>query len=381
MSRFSDAQMSSGLDLRKKTDKSDQRENTSQEKQSVYKFKTKELSYNCRQLSAMLTSGLTLVKALDILSREQSTEKAKRIWLDIYEEVQKGESFSRAIELQGDSFPVFMKSMVSAGESSGSLDTVMKRMEQYYDRQNKLNNTVRGALIYPIVLIVLTIAVVLIIFLGIMPVFEPLFESTGDLNVIAKFLMAGSHFVKKRWPFILVVLGIIIAGIVYAMKIPSVRYKIDMYKITMPKVGPLIVKIYTAKFARTLSSLYSSGIPMVECLERSAAILNNLYVTEKFEQVISEVKQGETLSSAITRTEIFESMFCSIIFVGEEAGALDSILDKSAAYYEEESDAAVDRLVGLLSPIMIIILGLTIGLVLGGIYPAIYQSLSGLENL
>ncbi len=389
MSRFSDAQWdskggSAGIDTAKKSGgkkaSADQRENTSTENKSTYKFRTKELSFNCRQLSAMLTSGLTLVKSLDILSKEQENDKAKRIWIDIYEQVQKGESFSTALEMQGDAFPPFLKSMVNAGESSGSLDVVMKRMEAHYDKENKMNNTIKGALIYPIVLLVLTIAVVLIIFVGIMPVFEPLFEGT-EINPIAKFLMAGSDFVVKRWPLIIMAVVLLIAGIIYALKVPSIRYKIDTYKITMPKVGPLMIKIYTARFSRTLSSLYSSGIPMVECLERSAAILNNLYITDKFKQVVDEVKQGESLSSAIQRTEIFESMFCSIVFVGEEAGALDEILAKSADYYEEESDSAVQRLVGLLQPLMIIILGITIGLLLGGIYPAIYESLGGLENL
>ncbi len=356
------------------------KESTSEENKSTYKFKTKELSFNCRQLSAMLTSGLTLVKSLDILSKEQPNDRARRIWLDIYEQVQKGESFSKALEMQGDAFPPFLKSMVNAGESSGSLDVVMKRMEAHYDKENKMNNTIKGAMIYPIVLLFLTIVVVLIIFVGIMPVFEPLFEG-AEINPIAKFLMAGSDFVVQRWYILLVIFAIIIFGIVYALKVPSVRYKIDVYKITMPKVGPLMIKVYTARFARTLSSLYSSGIPMVECLERSSAILNNRYISEKFTQVVDEIKQGETLSSSIQRTEIFESMFCSIVYVGEEAGALDDILEKSASYYEEESDSAIQRLVGLLQPVMIIILGLTIGLLLGGIYPAIYQSLGGLENL
>lgn len=356
------------------------KESTSEENKSTYKFKTKELSFNCRQLSAMLTSGLTLVKSLDILSKEQPNDRARRIWLDIYEQVQKGESFSKALEMQGDAFPPFLKSMVNAGESSGSLDVVMKRMEAHYDKENKMNNTIKGAMIYPIVLLFLTIVVVLIIFVGIMPVFEPLFEG-AEINPIAKFLMAGSDFVVQRWYILLVIFAIIIFGIVYALKVPSVRYKIDVYKITMPKVGPLMIKVYTARFARTLSSLYSSGIPMVECLERSSAILNNRYISEKFTQVVDEIKQGETLSSSIQRTEIFESMFCSIIYVGEEAGALDDILEKSASYYEEESDSAIQRLVGLLQPVMIIILGLTIGLLLGGIYPAIYESLGGLENL
>lgn len=392
MSRFSGAQGSAGsavdgLDFEKKPAKKsaspkNQRENTSEENKSTYKFKTKDLAFNCRQLSAMLSSGLTLVKALDILSKEQENDKAKRIWIDIYEQVQKGESFSTALEMQGDAFPPFLKSMVNAGESSGSLDVVMKRMEAHYDKENKMNNTIKGAMIYPIILLVLAVAVVIIIFTFIMPVLQPLFgDDYTKLNVIAQFLLKVSDFLKSKWYILIIVAVGLFFGIRYALKVPSVRYKFDMYKITAPKIGPLMVKIYTARFARTLSSLYSSGIPMVECLERSSAILNNAYISDKFDQVISEVKQGEPLSAAITRTEIFESMFCSIIFVGEEAGALDEILEKSADYYDEEADSAVQRLVSLLEPVMIIFLGVVIGLILAGVYPAIYDSLSGLENM
>lgn len=392
MSRFSGAQGSAGsavdgLDFEKKPAKKsaspkNQRENTSEENKSTYKFKTKDLAFNCRQLSAMLSSGLTLVKALDILSKEQENDKAKRIWIDIYEQVQKGESFSTALEMQGDAFPPFLKSMVNAGESSGSLDVVMKRMEAHYDKENKMNNTIKGAMIYPIILLVLAVAVVIVIFTFIMPVLQPLFgDDYTKLNVIAQFLLKVSDFLRTKWYILLIVVIGLFFGIRYALKVPSVRYKFDMYKITAPKVGPLMVKIYTARFARTLSSLYSSGIPMVECLERSSAILNNSYISDKFDQVISEVKQGEPLSAAITRTEIFESMFCSIIFVGEEAGALDEILEKSADYYDEEADSAVQRLVSLLEPVMIIFLGVVIGLILAGVYPAIYDSLSGLENM
>ena len=357
------------------------KESTSDENKSTYKFKTKELAFNCRQLSAMLSSGLTLVKALDILSKEQEKPKGRKIWQDIYETVQKGESFSSALEMQGDAFPQFLKSMVNAGESSGSLDVIMKRMEDYYDKQNKMNNTIRGALIYPIILLFLAVAVVIIIFTFIMPTLQPLFGDAKNLNVIAQFLMGASNFMRTKWWLLIIILAVIIGGIIYALKIPSIRYKIDMYKITAPKIGPLMVKIYTARFARTLSSLYSSGIPMVECLQRSSDVLGNLYITDKFKQVIDEVKQGEPLSAAITRTEVFESMFCSIIFVGEEAGALDDILVKSADYYDEEADSATQRLVKILEPAMIIFLGVIIGLILAGVYPAIYESLGGLENL
>ena len=164
------------------------------------------------------------------------------------------------------------------------------------------------------------------------------------------------------------------------MKTPNIRVKIDRFIIKGPGFGPLVTKIYTGRFARTLSSLYSSGIPMVECLERASAVLGNSYIDERFVDVVDEVKQGESLSAAITRTEVFEPMFCSVIYVGEESGALDSILEKTADYYEEESDSAVQRLVGMLEPLLMVFLGIIIGLVVCGIYPALYGSMESIEN-
>ena len=143
----------------------------------------------------------------------------------------------------------------------------------------------------------------------------------------------------------------------------------------MPAVGKLLVKVYTGRFSRTLSNLYSSGIPMVESLERSSRILGNTYIVKAFETVVDEVKQGDQLSAAIQRTGIFESMFCSIIYVGEESGALDTILQKTSEFYEEESDAAIGQLVGMIEPIMLIIMGVVIGLVLAGVFPLLYSGL------
>jgi type IV pilus assembly protein PilC len=297
----------------------------------------------------------------------------------ISETISAGGTFSEALTAYPKIFDNLYVNMVNAGEAGGVLEVVLGRLAEFAEKADKIKNKVKGAMIYPIVLLVLTVAVVLVIFVGIMPVFEPLFEGT-EVNVIARFLMAGSDFIVKRWPLLIIGAVLIIAGIIYALKVPSIRYKIDTYKITMPKVGPLMVKIYTARFSRTLSSLYSSGIPMVECLERSSAILGNSYIDQCFENVIDEVKQGETLSSAIQRTEIFDSMFCSIIYVGEESGALDDILEKTSDYYEEESESAIQRLVGMLEPVLIIVLGVVIGLVVAGVYPALYGSFDSMEN-
>lgn len=358
----------------------DYKESDSTESKSMYKFNTKELAFCCRQLSAMLTSGLTLVKSIDILCKEQENEKAKAIWQDIYENVQKGESFSSALEMHVGSFPDFLISMVAAGETSGSLDIIMQRMSDHYAKENKLKNTVKGAMIYPIILLVLCVVIVIFLFTFIMPTFIDMYDDPSTMPALTKVMAAISDFLKTKWYILIIIVAAAFFGIRYALKVPSFRLKVDRLIVKGPGFGPLITKIYTGRFARTLSSLYSSGIPMVECLERASAILGNSYIDEKFVDVVDEVKQGESLSSAITRTEIFEPMFCSVLYVGEESGALDSILEKTSEYYEDESDSAVQRLVSMVEPLLLIFMGIIIGLVVVGIYPALYGSFESIEN-
>jgi len=358
----------------------DYSESASGDGKSLYKFNTKELAFCCRQLSAMLTSGLTLVKAIDILTKEQENEKARAIWQDVYENVQKGESFSSTLEMHAGSFPDFLISMVGAGESSGSLDIIMQRMSDHYAKENKLKNTIKGAMVYPIILLGLCIVIVLFLFIKIMPAFLGMYDDPSTMPFLTKVMQAISNFLIHRWYILIAIVVAIVFAVRYALKVPDLRLKFDRMLIKGPGFGPLITKIYTGRFGRTLSNLYSSGIPMVECLEKASRILGNSYVDQKFEGVIDEVKQGESLSAAITRTEIFEPMFCSVIYVGEEAGALDTILEKTADYYEEESDSAVQRLVSMVEPILIIFMGVIIAMVVIGIYPALYGSFESLEN-
>jgi len=342
---------------------------------TLKKFRTKDLAFSTRQLAAMLTSGLTLVKALDILCKEQESEAARNVWRDVYENVQKGESFSDALEVHGSVFPTLMTSMVGAGESSGQLDVIMQRLSDYYANQNKISNTIKSAMVYPAILAVMTVAVVIGVFVIIMPTFQALYEDPTQMPILSRAMMAIGNFIVKHWLIMILATAAIIFVIVYALKLPDVRLKWDRFKIKGPAFGKLVVKIYTARFAQTMASLYSSGLPMVECLKRSADTLNNTYISLKFRDIIDEVKSGETLSSSIQRADIFDSMFCSIIFVGEEAGALDEILAKTAEFYDEEADSAVKRLCSLLEPLMLIVMGVVIGLVAGAFFPALYDSI------
>ena len=356
------------------------KETKSKDSNTLHKFKIKELSYNCRQLSAMLTSGLTLVRALDILYKEQEKDAAKQVFREVYEEVQKGSSFSDALRMQQGAFPDFFVSMVQAGETSGNLDVIVRRLELYYDKQAKLNNKIKSSMMYPIILGVLCIGVVVLLCTFVLPMFRDMMPAE-EIPPLSAALFAFSDSIIAYWYIYLIVIIGLIFGIYYALKVPDIRYKFDKFICKCPKVGKLIIKVYTGRFARTLSSLYSSGIPMVESLERSSAILGNSFIEKAFRTVVDEVKQGEQLSVSIQRTGIFESMFCSIIYVGEESGALDTILEKSADFYEDEADEAIGRLVSLLEPLMIIIMGVAVGLVLGAIFPLLYGSFGSIANM
>ncbi len=349
------------------------------EVKTVKKFKTKDLAFATRQMAAMLTSGLTLVRALDILCKEQESEAARNIWRDVYENVQKGESFSDSLEVHGSVFPTLLVAMVGAGEASGSLDVIMQRLSDYYANQNKISNTIKSAMVYPIILCVLLVVVVIGVFVFIMPTFADLYDNPDDMPALSKAMMNIGNGMINYWYLWIGIIVVLVVVVTYAMKLPDVRMKWDRFIIKGPGFGKLVVKIYTARFAQTMASLYSAGLPMVECLKRSADTLNNSYISMKFRDIIDEVKSGETLSSSIQRADIFDSMFCSIIYVGEEAGALDDILAKTAEYYDEEADAAVKRLCSMLEPIMLIIMGIVIGLVCGAFFPALYDSIGNIE--
>lgn len=337
-------------------------------KNSQYKIKTKDLAICCRQLSSMMVAGLTIIKSLDILYKQQEKEQSRQIWRTIYEDVQKGKSFSEAIKEQTGTFPDFFISMVSAGEISGNLDQILVRLSDHYAKENRLNNKIKSSMIYPIILLVASIVVVVGLFTFIMPTFRDL-AGESEVPALTQFMFGVSDALRNYWYIFLIIIAILVVVVIYCFKTPSTRYKIDRHFINSKWIGHLLGKIYTGRFARSLSSLYSSGIPMVESLERSSAVIGNSFITAQFESVINDVKQGAPLSLSIQKTEVFDAMFCSMLFVGEESGDLDGILAKTADYYEEESDAAITKLVSMIEPLMICFLGVIVGLVVASIYP------------
>ena len=343
-----------------------------------FKFKTKDLSFFCRQLAAMLTSGVSLVKSLHILQSQTENKKMKAVLLDIYEEVQKGRSFSEAIATKPGVFPGLFVSMVGAGEASGNLDMIMNRVSEHYAKDSKTQNKIKGAMIYPIVLLTLLVVMMVAMFTFIMPMFRGLMMEGDEIPPLSAAMFAISDFFINQWYILVIALIAIVIAFRIILTTPASKLKWDEMLLKLPKVGGLLRTIYTARFARTMSNLFASGLQMVDCIEKSVGTLGNTYIIKSFEDVVENVKRGEALSVAIGRINVFEGMFVSIVYVGEESGTLDQILEKSSDYYDDEADSAISSMVSLLEPVMIILMGLMVGCILAGVFPILYGGMEGM---
>jgi len=338
----------------------------------VYRIKTKEIAFFCRQMSTMLSAGLTVLRSIDILYNRADKPRLKRIYLRLYEDIQKGLSLTDAFREQEGSFPVLLVNMVQAGEMSGSLDRVMGRMAEHYEKENKLMNKVRTSMVYPIILLVVTFAVMIALFVFVLPQFFKMFEG-AQLPAITRGVMAISNFLINRWYVAVLVVLFIILGVTLLKQQPGVRRRMDRRKLYFPIIGKLNRTIYVSRFTNSMSILYSSGITMIDAVNIAVSVLNNTYVSSQFLTVVQDIEQGAMLSSSIEKTGLFDPMVTSVIYVGEESGSLDVMLAKLSDFYDEEAQTAMQKMVALLEPLMMILIAIIIGVVVAAVLLPIYS--------
>lgn len=344
------------------------------------KLSSKQISEFCREMSALLTSGVSIVRGLEIIADEEGVpESIKSIYREMLAELKRGTSLSEAMEMR-KCFPELMLGMIRSGEGSGNIDAVMERLALHYEKDNRLKQQVQSAMTYPMVLVVMSVAVVILIVTFILPQFDELFSEMESLPVPTEILMAFSDFLIHKWYLALLVLFIVWILLRILSKIYVVRRTIDYMKVHFPVVGKLNKVIYTARFARTLSSLYSSGMPIVGALQTAGNTIGNIYVEEQFAQVASQVRSGVPLSLALKEVDGLLRKLSSTILVGEESGRLDTVLDSIALTMEEEAEAATKRLVTMLEPVMICILAVMVGFIIIAVMLPIYQSYSAIEG-
>ena len=344
------------------------------------KLKAKQLAAFCKELSTLLASGVSLVRALDIISDQEGIPpKEKEVYQAVLMDLRKGISLSEAMETK-KCFPDLMIGMLRAGEGSGNLDQVTDRLATQYEKDYKLTQQVKSAMTYPCILLMMCVVIVILIVTFILPQFQSLFDQMDSLPVITNILIACSDFLVHKWYLALLAVFTIVMIIRLLVAIPAVRRQLDYRKVHMPVFGKLFKVVYTARFARTLSSLYSSGMPIATAIGIAGNTIDNSYIEEQFEQVVMKVRSGVPLSQALRDVDGLQKKLSSTILVGEESGRLDVMLDSIAATMEEDAEAATKRMVTLLEPILIVFMAVIVGCIMIGVMLPIYQSYSAIEN-
>lgn len=326
------------------------------------KVNTKDIAVFCRQFHVMLNAGVSLIKCLDILRYQTDNKKLKKVLEEVYEEVQKGLTFSEALKNQKSTFPDLLIYMVEAGEISGTLDVIMERMAVHFEKENKIQNKVKGAMIYPIILSIVSILVVTFLLIFVMPTFVGMFTSSGvELPLPTRILLLASDGIKELWYLIMLVLFIVIYGTKKYMATDKGSLFIDSIKMKIPIVRGTIQKVVTSRFTRTMSTLLVSGIPLIQAIEIVSKIVQNKIVEKGLLEVMDEVRKGIELATPINKMGFFPPMVVSMIKIGEESGSLDEILDKTANFYDEEVEVAMQKMVTMLEPLMIVFMAVIIG--------------------
>lgn len=334
-----------------------------------------------RELGDMLGAGVTLVHALTILSKEETMgKKDRKILAQVLKMVRQGESVSDALEKQAGAFPLLMINMYHAAETSGSLADTARRLAVHYEKEHQMNTKVKGATTYPKILCVMAVLVVAFIFSFILPQLSELFDSLDQLPAPTRVLFGVSSFIQNHFKALLLAIIILGAILTLVSRMPVVKLKRDEWKLKIPVVGKLLGIIYTARFARCLSSLYCAGIPIATAMQIVKRTIGNVYIESQFDRAISLLREGKNLSEAVESIKGFRSKLASVIRVAEESGDLAMMLDSLADSFDYESETAVNRLISYLEPVLIIVMAVVIGFIMVAVMLPIYDSYSAIGN-
>lgn len=337
-------------------------------------FSLKTLAMLSRQFATLLGAGVPIVRCFDILNHQTTDKTLKKSLHDVYERVQKGQSLSSALKKEGKLYPKFFINMVKSGEESGNLEFVFDKLASQYSREKELKDKTVSALIYPVILVVVSIAVMILMLVFVIPNFFGMFEGGLDtLPATTTFLLWLSDYFVANWTKILVVTIIAIVVLFFALKTPQVASAKEWLMLKLPVIGKLNAIIISARFAQTLSTLYASGLSLLDALQITQEVINNKFLDKDLTELREKVSKGTPLWKAMKDVDVFPLMLSNMIQVGEETGQLDDMLQKTATLYEEEADVALKRMVALIEPAMIIILAIIIAFVMISIIPPMYS--------
>jgi len=332
----------------------------------------KDISIFCRQFSVIVSAGINLVKAVEIIKEQTENPKLKKILFVVGEEIQKGKTFSLSLREHKD-IPDMMVNMIEVGETSGTLDTILDTLAKYYENEHKQQQKVKQATTYPKVIVIFAGIVVTGLVTFVVPTFtKMIITAGGKVPLPTKIVMGLSDFFRGN----LITLILIVLFIFLMFRILSNKgkreLKNDKYTMKMPIYGKLYLKIVTARFARTFGILIASGVPMIQSLEICAKVLNSKTISDILSSVKEEVKKGTSLGDALTARKIFPPMLTQMIKIGEESGNMDEVLNKTADFYDNEVSNAVGQMTALIEPVIIIGLAMVVGFIVVSIILPIF---------
>ncbi|MFA9399054.1 MAG: type II secretion system F family protein [Clostridiaceae bacterium] len=325
------------------------------------KVKLKDISIFCRQFSVMLSAGLGILRVLEILKQQTENKKLQEEIAEIYEDVQKGKLISDAMKKQKD-FPDMLCNMIKVGESSGTLDRIMDRMADYYEKEYKQQRKIKSALTYPMIIVIVAIVVVTLLVIKVIPIFVTMIPEGTAIPLPTKIVLGISNFMQKFW-------WLIFLAIVLLVSLPKLRKtpkeeREDQWKLKVPVLGKIYTKIYTASFARTFGILLSSGVPLLDSIKICGDVIGSKTIKTTLDNLEDEVKKGSTIGTTLESKNLFSPMLVQMIKVGEESGTLEQVLDNTADFYDGEVEAATEQLTTMIEPLIIVVLGVVVGFII-----------------
>ncbi|HKE92333.1 MAG TPA: type II secretion system F family protein [Gemmatimonadales bacterium] len=342
--------------------------------------KTRDVVVFTRQFATMINAGLPLVQALDILAQQTENKTLAGVTRQVVYDVESGQTLADALRKHPKAFSDLYVNMVAAGEAGGILDTILQRLAQFLEKNDAIVRKVKGAMVYPGVILTVAVVAVAVLLIFVIPTFQNMFASVNlELPLPTRIVIGASNVLKSYWWAIIGVIGIGVFAITRYYKTAPGRLQIDGLLLRFPVLGDVLRKSAVSRFTRTLGTLISSGVSILDGLEITARTAGNMVIHNAVMESRQSIASGDTISAPLQRSKVFPPMVISMIAVGEQTGGLDEMLSKIADFYDEEVDAAVGTLLSLMEPIMIVVLGVIVGGMVVAMYLPIFDMVNAVQ--
>jgi len=345
------------------------------------KVKSKDLAVFCKQFSAVIRAGVTIISALELMGDQIENKTLQRAVMDAKTYVEKGGTLADALRVNSEVFPPIMINMVAAGELSGNLEVCLDRLTEHFEKDNALSAKIKGAMTYPIVVFIVMIIVVIVVMVMVIPNFSSMFAEMGtQLPLATRIMVAASNFIIHKWWLLIIIVAAVVVGC-KAFKRSSVGEQLFAnMAIKMPIFGNLTIKSACSRFARTMSTLMASGISMIDAVEQVAKMMDNKIIRDGLLDAKTQVAKGIPLSKPLKDMEMLPPMLSAMTKIGEETGDIEEMLSKVADYYDEEVEEATNKLTAAMEPLIMVVLACIVGMIVAAVYGPIMSMYSALDQ-